>query len=108
MNPIDWKKTRCVICKFSLQVNVKGPNVPANEISYADFYIRYEHKFLKNIYTKEELETSRELASLQSYHEVFDRFLTIAILLESDKCKKFIQDHYTGSESYHEIAEQIK
>ena len=66
-NPIDWKKTKCIICKFPLQINAKGPNVPANEMSYVDFHIRYEHKFLRNIYTKEELETSKELATLESY-----------------------------------------
>ena len=44
-------------------------------MSYTGFYIRYEHEFLRNIYSKKELETS--------YYEVFDRFLTIVILLES-------------------------
>ena len=44
-------------------------------MSYTGFYIRYEHEFLRNIYSKEELETS--------HYEVFDRFLTIVILLES-------------------------
>ena len=52
-------------------------------MSYTDFYISYEHKFLRNIYSKEELETSKELRSLEPYYEVFDTFLTIAILLES-------------------------
>ena len=45
-------------------------------MSYVFFYIRYELKLLRNIYTIEELETSRELASLDPYYEVFDRFLT--------------------------------
>ena len=57
--------------------------MPANEMSYTDFYISYERKFLRNIYSKEELETSKELRSLDPYYEVFDRFLTIVILLES-------------------------
>ena len=61
-------------------INAKGPNVPANKMSYTDFYIRYENKYLINIYSKE---TSEELKSLEPYYEVFDRFLTIAILLES-------------------------
>ena len=52
-------------------------------MSYTDFYTRYEHKFLRDIYSKETLETSKELKSLESYYEVFDRFLTIVILLES-------------------------
>ena len=46
----------------------------ASEVSYADLYIRYEYKFLRNMYTKEELETSKELATLESYYKVFDRF----------------------------------
>ena len=69
---------------FPLIINAKGSNVPVNEMSYTDFYIRYEHKFLRNVYSKKELKTSKELKSLESYYEVFDRFLTIAILLRSD------------------------
>ena len=48
-NPVDWKNTKCVICNFPLIINAKSPNVPANEMNYTDFYIRYEHKFLRNI-----------------------------------------------------------
>ena len=120
-NPINWMEDRCVICRFSLQINAKGPNVLASEMSYADFYIRYEHKFLRNIYTKEELETSKELATLESYYEVFDRFLTVAIMLESainnrttfneisdQTLGDFIESHCAGSESYKEIVEKIK
>ena len=55
-------------------MNAKGPNVPANEISYTDFYIKYERKFLRNMYSKEGLETSKELKRLEPYFEVFDRF----------------------------------
>ena len=82
-NLTDWKKRKCVICNFPLIINAKGPNVPANEISYTDFYIKYAHKFLRKIYSKEELETSKELNGLESYYEVFDRFLSIVILLKS-------------------------
>ena len=82
-NPIEQQKTKCVICNFPRIINAKGSSVPANEMSYTDFYIRYEHKFLRNIYSKEELEMSKELKSLGSCYEVFDRFLTIVILLES-------------------------
>ena len=64
---IDWKKTKCVICNFPLIINAKGSNFPAYEMSYTDFYMRYEHKFLRNIFSKEELETSKELKSLESY-----------------------------------------
>ena len=76
---------------------------------------------MRNIYSKEQLETSKELKSLESYHEVFDRFFTIVILLESgitnggtfsetsmEKLSNFIEDYCAGTKNYHEIAEQIK
>ena len=63
-------------------------------MTYTDFYIRYERIFLRNIYLKEELETSKKLKSLDSYYEVFDRFLIIVILLES-----VITNHRTYSET---------
>ena len=68
--------------------------VPASKMTYTDFYIRYERIFLRNIYLKEELETSKKLKSLDSYYEVFDRFLIIVILLES-----VITNHRTYSET---------
>ena len=46
-------------------------------MSYTEFYIRYDYKLLRNIYSKETLETSKKLKRLESYYEVFDRFLPI-------------------------------
>ena len=40
-------------------ISAKGPNVPANEMNYADFYIRYDHTFLRNN-TQKKLETPQE------------------------------------------------
>ena len=114
---IDWKKKEMCICNFPPIINTKGPIVPANEMSYTDFYIRYEYKFLRNAYWKEKLETSKELKSLESYYEVFDKFLTVAILLESvitnrrtfsktikEKLSNFIKEHCAGTENYQETA----
>ena len=102
-------------------MNAKDPNVEASEMTYTDLYIRYEHMFLRKIYSKEEFETSKELKSLESYYEIFDKFLTLVILLESaitnrrtfsetskEKMSNFIEEHCAGAENYHEIAEQIK
>ena len=44
-NPINWKEDKCVICKFE-PTNLKTPD---DEMSFGDFLIRYEHKFLRNI-----------------------------------------------------------
>ena len=59
--------------------------------------------------------------SLESYYEVFDRFLTIVILIEStitnqgtfsktskEKLSNFIEEHCAETGNCHEIAEQIK
>ena len=86
------------------------------KMSYADFYIRYEHRFLRKIYSKEELETSKELKSLEFCYKVFDRFLTIGILLEfaitnwetfsetsKEKLSNFIEEHCRRAEDYHDI-----
>ena len=51
-HPINWDKDKCLICNFPLKIDLVGPDVPNNEMSYGDF-IRYEHKFLRNIYSKE-------------------------------------------------------
>ena len=42
-------------------MKAKSPNVPTPEMNYTDFYIRYEHKFLRNIYSNKGLETSDQL-----------------------------------------------
>ena len=76
---------------------------------------------MRNIYSKEVLKASKVLNSLESFYEVFDRFLTIAIQLESaitkrgtfsktskEKLNNFIEEHCPGAENYHEIVEQIK
>ena len=52
-------------------------------MSYTDFYIGFEHKFLRNIYSKEELATSTYLSALENYYKIFDKFLTTVILLET-------------------------
>ena len=48
-----------LICNFPLKIDPIGPDVPNNKMFYGDFFIRYEHKLLRNIYiyiyTKEQL-----------------------------------------------------
>ena len=51
-NPIDWKKNKCVICKFPLKIQPTNFKTPDDEMSFGDFVIRYDDKFLTNIYTE--------------------------------------------------------
>ena len=50
-NPINWKKDKCIICKFPIKLEPTNFQTPDDEISFGNFVIRYEHKVLRNIYT---------------------------------------------------------
>ena len=68
-NSIDWQKDKCVICKMLLKIDPLGYDVPNPEISYGDFFIRFEHKFLRNIYIDEEIKQLAQICTLQSYYK---------------------------------------
>ena len=50
-NPIN-KQNKCIGCNCLLKVDPLSPHVPNHSMSDGDFFIRYEHKFLRNIDTK--------------------------------------------------------
>ena len=50
-------------------------------MSYSDFVICKEHKFLRNIFSEEELATTSVLKDLSTYHE--EKFLHISIYLQN-------------------------
>ena len=60
-NPVDWKKDKCVICKFPLKIQPTNFKTPDDNMSFVDFVIRYEHKFLRNIYTEKEIRDSHHV-----------------------------------------------
>ena len=68
-NPINWKTQTCVICRLSLKVEPTNFKPPDDEMSYGDFIIRYEPKFLRNIYTYEQIKDSYHTADLESYYK---------------------------------------
>ena len=113
-NIINWYKDKCYIFNFFSQkkkINAKRLSIPSTEMNYLDFYIRFEHKFLRNIYTKEELSTSTHLSTLETAtkyltnrtvtllesvlnsHQTFDEVvsyeLTELFMKKSTDCKKF-------------------
>ena len=55
-NPIDYQNGICVICKMPLKVSPTNPETEVQNMTYGDFIIRYEYKFLRNIYTQKQLE----------------------------------------------------
>ena len=55
-NPLCWSQERkCVICKLPMRTIITSPSRPDSEMEYGDYIIRYEYKFLRNIYSQEQL-----------------------------------------------------
>ena len=118
-NPIDWDNGQCVICRFPLANN---PTAFDNEkISYGDFVIKKEHMFLRNIFSKEELEKSSPLCSFESFHKHFIEFLEIVIFMEQGinaslrfaDCSfpsliRFIEAHLSEFDSFEQIKDDIE
>ena len=71
-NLVNWKTDKCLICRFPLRVEPKNFKTPDDEISFRDFVIRYEHKFLRNINANEQIKESHHLKDLESCYEIFE------------------------------------
>ena len=63
------------------KIDLLGYNVPNYEISYGDFIIRYEHKFLRNIYSDSEVEESPQICVIPNYYVVIKNLSKSVCLL---------------------------
>ena len=52
-------------------------------MSYADFIIFKEHKFLTNIFSNEDLAKTNRMKNLKTFHEKSVRFLKIVVFLQN-------------------------
>ena len=77
------RNDKCVICKFPLKVELTNYQTPDDEMTFGNCMVRYEHRFLRNIYTKEQINYSSDIKALQSYYETFKKFIHISIGLIS-------------------------
>ena len=82
-NSIDWKKDKCVICKMPLKIEPTSFKMPGDEMSYGDFFIQFEHKFIRNIFTNEKIQESDDLNCLENYYKTYQKFISISIDLLS-------------------------
>lgn len=71
-NPINWKKDKCVIYKMPLKIKPLGA-----EICDDDFFIQYEHKFLRNIYITKQLNESIQLCAIENYYKTYQKYIRI-------------------------------
>ena len=79
-NPFCWSQERdCVICKMPLRPIFSSPEHPDSKMYYGNYIVRYEYKFLRNIYSQEQLDWSPQMKSLESYYEAFENFIHHAI-----------------------------
>ena len=81
-----------------------------DETSFGDFVIRYEHKFLRNIYTNEQIKDFYHLKDLESYYKIFEENIMICIgplaLLDNSNrndfinfaTEQFVEDKFAGDE----------
>ena len=80
-HPKNKETGRCCICTFPIEINPTMSYATKDQMSYSDFVICKEHKFLRNIFSEEELATTSVLKDLSTYHE--EKFLHISIYLQN-------------------------
>ena len=72
-----------VLCSFQLEINPTSFDANENTMLYADFITFKDHKFLRNIFSNEELSKTDALKDLKTFHEKFVRFLRITVSLQN-------------------------
>ena len=82
-NLINWRSDKCVICNMLLRVEPTSYLTIDEEMAYDDFIIRYEHKFIRNIYTLEQIKESHHLKTIENYYEIYQKFFSLSIGLLS-------------------------
>ena len=87
-------KNKCVICKFPLKLEPTNYKNSDDKMSFGNFVIQYEHKFLRNIHRDEQLQDSHHLKNLENYYKIFNKYIMICIgllaLLNNFNKKDFI------------------
>ena len=114
---------KMIIIKFVIfpcHINPTTFDVEKKKMSYGDFIIKKEHKFLRNIFSEEELMSSLAIKNLQSFHENFSKFIQVVIYLQNsinsikdfsecfyDKLLKFCNEFCDDFTDFIEIKEKI-
>ena len=74
-NKVDWQKSESFICKFPPKLNITEFNNP--KMTYGDYIIRFEYKFLRNIFSEEQL--VGQIRNLEYYYRFFQEYIEICI-----------------------------
>ena len=88
-------------------------------ITYGDFVIRFEHTFLRNIFSEEQLCLAEQIKTLQIYYKFFQKYIQICVGLLvlsnsnqrenfiNDKVEDFVKEEF-ADETIHEIKNTIQ
>ena len=95
-NPVNWQTNKCWICDFPLHISPTILNVSKDKMSYGDFITEKEHKFLRNIFSKKELDGCDAIKNIESFHENFCKFLQIVVYAQEciNSMKEFSECFY--------------
>ena len=95
-NKINWQTDKCVLCKFPIKLQPTNSQTPSSAMTYGDFIIRFEHTFLRNIYSEEQLLSAGHTKTLQNYYDIFQKYIQIFVgllaLLNRNQRTNFIND----------------
>ena len=72
-----------------LKIDPANHKTPNNEMTHDGFFIRFEHKFLRNISSYDELAQSKHIRSIENYYAVYKKFINIFIGILSIFWNKF-------------------
>ena len=78
-NQINWQKDKCIIFKFPLKLEPTNYKTSNDKMSLGDFVIWYQHKFLRNISSDEQLQDLHHLKNIENYYKTFNKYIMIFI-----------------------------
>ena len=88
-------------------------------MTYGDFVIHFEHTFLRNIFSEQQLYSADQIKTLENYYEFFQRYIQMCVgllaLLNSnqrdnfisDKVENFVEEEF-ADDTIHEIKNTIQ
>ena len=115
----DWQREKCDIYKFPVKLEPTNSQTSNSTMIYGDFVIRFEHIFLRNIFSEEQLCSADQIKTLQNYYEFFQRYIQICVgllvLLNNDQrdnfingeVENFVEEEFAG-DAMHEIKNTIQ
>ena len=96
-NPLVSSETTCCICGFLLDTEACGKHK-----RWYDFIVEREHLFIRNIYTKDELEKMEKMKDTSNYYYEFEKFIDLVPVVEQAlECPQWIKEKEKLEELMH-------